>query len=291
MAATVALIASPLVATGPNLVSTVVQEAADANPYDGRVADSQDPSVTVGSTLEEQQAAIDGSGGDGADSDTVYFRATVHQCWLRDLDYTVLADVCAEGTEIAYDGLECDEDSYELAGLWAVTNQPGGAQTPPQLIDEGACVTPADLLAAATREFKTMPIDPAEVTLQVERDWAIVNFGVHPRTDDTPQVMATNLLGVPVEIRAVPAEYTWDAGDGTDPVVTDHPGGQWDTDTAIHLPYPAPGTYTVSLTTTWHGQFRITGTPTWTDVPGEATTTDTTYPIEVHDAEVRLVQP
>ncbi|WP_277213353.1 PKD domain-containing protein [Isoptericola croceus] len=202
-----------------------------------------------------------------------------------------MATVCEEGTELAYEGPDCDEDSFELAALWAVSNRPDGAQLPPELIDEGMCVTPADLLDAATREFRTMPITPARVSLEVERDWAIVNFGVHPRTDEDPQVLATELLGVPVEIRAVPAEYTWDAGDGTDPVVTDHPGGQWGTAQAIHLPYPAPGTFSVTLTTTWHGQFRIVGTPTWTDVPGEATTTDTTYPIEVHAAEVRLVQP
>jgi len=71
-------------------------------------------------------------------------------------------------------------------------------------------------------------------------------------------------------------------------VVTDHPGGPYDTTDAIHLPYPAPGTYTATLTTTWHGQFRITGTPTWTDIDGQLTTTDTTNPIEVHDAHVRL---
>ncbi len=251
--------------------------------------DMSKDSVDMLGSLEEQQAAIDGSG--GGDSDVTYFRATVHQCWLRDLDATLLAEACEEGTEIAYDGLDCDEDSYELAGLWAVTDQPGDAQRPAELVDEGACVTPADLLDAATREFKAMPIEPAQIALHAERDWAIVNFGVHPRTDDTPQMLETTLLGVPVQIRAVPAEYTWDPGDGTEAVVTDHPGGPWDTPTAIHLPYPAPGTYSVTLTTTWHGQFRITGTPTWTDVPGQATTTDTTYPIEVHDAEVRLVQP
>ena len=45
----------------------------------------------------------------------------------------------------------------------------------------------------------------------------------------------------------------------------------------------------VTLSTTWKGQFRITGTPTWTDVTGTATTTTTADPIQVYEARSRLV--
>ncbi|MDO8151854.1 hypothetical protein [Isoptericola sp. b408] len=266
------------------ILSAVVAAAApDDNRGFGGKAENQE--VTV--WLAEQEALVNSSGGDSA-SDTRYFRATVHYCLLSDLENTVLRDVCDEGTETIATGIDCPDDAFALAGLFAVTLAANGAESAPRLISEGTCVTAADLEAEAERAFRNMPVEPAQIHLEIERDWAIVNFGIHPRTDDTDQVMDTTLLGVPVQVRAYPAEYTWDAGDDTTPITTDHPGGRWDSADAINLPYPEPGTFTASLTTTWHGQFRITGTPTWTDIDGELTTTDSTDPIEVHDAEVRL---
>ncbi|MDO8144528.1 hypothetical protein [Isoptericola sp. 178] len=258
-----------------------------APDYTATADDATDEMYVEAETLAEQDALINSSGGDSA-SDTRYFRASVHYCLLSDLENTVLRTVCDEGTETIATGIDCPDDAFALAGLFAVTLGTNGSESAPRLISEGTCVTAADLEAEAERAFQSMPVEPAQIHLEIERDWAIVNFGIHPRTDETDQVMDTALLGVPVQIRAYPAEFTWDAGDDTAPITTDHPGGRWDSADAINLPYPEPGTFTASLTTTWHGQFRITGTPTWTDIDGELTTTDSTDPIEVHDAEVRL---
>ncbi|MEG3614993.1 hypothetical protein [Isoptericola haloaureus] len=268
-------------------VGVMAAIAAGTPDYDNWLDSGEEPAVNVGATLREQDDLLKGTSNDSA-SDTRYFRATVHYCLLSDLENTVLRDACAEGTETIATGIDCPDDAYELPGLFAVTLAGNGSESAPTLVSEGTCVTPADLRAEAERAFRTMPVEPAEIELEVDRDWAIVNFGIHPRTTDADQVMDTTLLGVPVQIRALPAEFTWDAGDETEPLTTEHPVGRWDSADAVHLPYPAPGTFTASLTTTWHGQFRITGTPTWTDIDGELTTTDTTAPIEVHDAEVRL---
>lgn len=254
--------------------------------YSDRLEDGEDPAVTVGAELKEQHELLESN--DSSDSDVRYYRATIHYCLLDDLDSTVLREACADGSETIAVGVDCADDAYALAGLFAVTVADNGSTSAPRLVSEGTCVTPADLQAEAEQAFRSMPVDPAQIQLQIDRDWAIVNFGIHPRTTDADQVMDTTLLGVPVQIRAVPAEFTWDAGDQTAPVTTEHPGGHWESTDAIHLPYPAPGTFTASLTTTWHGQFRIAGTPTWTDIDGQLTTTDATDPIEVHDAEVRL---
>jgi hypothetical protein len=249
----------------------------------------QEPSVNVAATTPaEQQDLIESTSGSSEPSDTRYVRADADMCWLRDLDTTILAAVCDDGEEVAYTGPDCSEDSYELPALFSVTVRDDGSTTPPVFEAEGVCVTPADLADEARRAWRTMPIEPAQIQLEVERDWAIVNLGVHPRTTDEPQIMDTMLLGVPVQLQAVPTEYTWDPGDDSDPVTTTHPGDRYDSPDAIHLPYPAPGVFTLTLTTTWEGQFRITGTPSWTSIDGTVTTSDSTDPIEVHGAEVRL---
>jgi hypothetical protein len=254
-----------------------------------RLDRTDEDSMSVGAlTPAEQQALIESANDDREPSDTRYIRADADMCWLRDLDTTILATVCDEGEEVAYTGPDCAEDSFELPALFSVTVRDDGSTTPPVFEAEGTCITPADLADEARRAWRTMPIEPARIHLEAERDWAIVNLGVHPRTTDEPQTLDTVLLGVPVQLQALPSEFTWDPGDDTSPVTTTHPGGHYDTPDAIHLPYPSPGTFTLSLTTTWEGQFRITGTPTWTPIDGTVTTDDATDPIEVHDAEVRL---
>jgi len=108
-------------------------------------------------------------------------------------------------------------------------------------------------------------------------------------TEPGEQVLDTTLLGIAVQIRATPRSFTWDYGDGTTPVSTTDPGAAYPQHTVAHT-YDQPADQVrITLTTTWSGQFRITGTPTWTDVTGTAATTSTADPLRVYEARSRLV--
>ncbi|MCB7136571.1 hypothetical protein LGQ04_08415 [Cellulosimicrobium marinum] len=191
-------------------------------------------------------------------------------------------------------GVECGADEHTLDPLYRQTRTVGtdgavGAWTLEEVLNEGDCVSPADLLAEAERQFATLPIVPSQVVVQPPDGWTLVNVPTITYTQDEPQVLAATLLGIGVEIRATPESFAWDYADGTDPVVTTDPGAPYP-DHTVHHTYVEPvESLTIGLTTTWSGQFRITGSPTWTDVPGTATTTSTAEPLRVYEARSRLV--
>lgn len=54
-------------------------------------------------------------------------------------------------------------------------------------------------------------------------------------------------------------------------------------------PYTQVGTWTITLTTTWTGRYRLAGTTTWQPVAGTATTTTTAPPFTAVEAHARLV--
>lgn len=248
-------------------------------------------SIDAVATLEDEQGLVASSSNGSSPSDDVYWRATPSLCKLSDLAgfVTRLAESCRDGEELAYEGLQCEGDGFALDALFRAQRLPDGSLGPAEVVNEGTCVTPADLLDAAAQEFATLQIQPSPLHVQPPDGWTLINVETITYTQDTPQEFATTLLGVPVTIRAVPDEFAWNYDDGTPALVTDHPGAPYPDHTVAHA-YTTPGEVTIGLTTTWRGQFQITGTPTWTDVPGTATTSTTTGPITVHEARTRLVE-
>ncbi|MFI2752596.1 PKD domain-containing protein, partial [Cellulomonas sp. P22] len=116
---------------------------------------------------------------------------------------------------------------------------------------------------------------------------------------DQPQELTTTLLDFPITVRATPTQYTWDFGDGSTPLTTTDPGAPFPADGhvdagrypdgVIGYPYPHLGTFTITLTTTWAGQYQVAGTTTWLPVTGTATTTTTHTPVTVLESRTHLV--
>ena len=148
---------------------------------------------------------------------------------------------------------------------------------------------PQDAMPAFTAEdFRRLPLTPPALTIQPNRAEVLVNMATITWTDPTPQLLVTDLLGYTVEVQATPTSYTWDYGDGSPPLVTTSPGHPWPDHDVAHT-YARPGTFTITLTTTLTGTYRMAGTTTWLPVTGTATTTTTSPPITAVDAPSRLV--
>ncbi|CAM3592858.1 PKD domain-containing protein [Isoptericola cucumis] len=233
-------------------------------------------------------------GKESAPSKWVYWRATPEMCELLGLTgsaETQFAAACARPeARVGYDGIECENDQFAMEALFRAERDPEtGELGPATIAGDEQCVSPADLAEAAAREFASLKIRPSPLHVQPPDGWTLINVDTITYTEDTPQEFDTTLLGVPVTLRAVPAEYSWDYDDGTRPLVTDTPGAPYPNHTVAHT-YSAPGTATITLDTTWAGQFRIAGTATWTDVPGAATTETSTDEITIHEARTRLVE-
>lgn len=238
------------------------------------------------------------SGSDGGPPTERYYRAAQTTCAVfhgLDDPTSDLSGRCAEWERLVAENLECDENSYYLGALYRQTREIGADGTPGEWSEAGdpvadqSCVTPADLADEAARALATLAITPSPIVVQPPNGWTLVNVPTITYTEPGEQMLDTTLLGIPVQIRATPTSYTWDYGDGSGPVTTTDPGAAYPNHTVAHTYEQPADQVTIALTTTWTGQFRITGTPTWTDVAGTATTTSSADPLQVYEARSRLV--
>ncbi|MBX9245513.1 PKD domain-containing protein [Actinotalea ferrariae] len=156
-----------------------------------------------------------------------------------------------------------------------------------QFVSDWACPQVA-LPTFTAEDFRRLPLAPAQVTLQPAASTVLINIPTITMAAAPEQLLTTDLLGFPVEVRAVAATYTWDYGDGSAPLVTTSPGRPYPNHD-VHHSYARPGTYTITLTTTWTGEYRFAGTSAWTPVDGTATTVSTVPPITAMEARSTLV--
>src|SRR5699024_3066478 len=146
-------------------------------------------------------------------------------------------------------------------------------------------VTGAEL-SAAVREYVRVRIDPAPVVLQPDQDWHLVNLPVIVRTEPAVQEFATELLGLPVQIRAEPVSYSWDFGDGSPVLNTTEAGAAYPDHTIEHA-YTGAGEYQITLIAYWSGSFRV-GEGPWIDIDGLGVTASTTPTLSVQTRNSRL---
>ena len=221
------------------------------------------------------------------------WRITPAMCFLRDLGgVTAFAESCDEGRQLAYAGIECEDDEQAVGALFEQRRGANG-WSDAALVEDESCLAErrqqVDIPAAAAKAFQEMQIAPSEVNVQPPDGWTLVNIDTIAFTENQPRTMSTSLFGIPVEIRAVPSNYSWDFGDGSAPLVTSDPGAPYPAHTVAHA-YMKTGDAVISLTTTWHGQFRLAGEPTWYDVAGEGTTVSSSGSLEILEARARLVE-
>ncbi len=258
-----------------------------------------------------------------------YFRADMARCNLLGIDgpnaATMEAVCAADRAAREVDVIvvpACPAPGVQLNPLWVQRLQDGGTYSAPEQVTGYQYLTAADLAGEAQRVFTTMHVPTPSATLQTGWDRLLVNAYYPVYTDAETVTQEATLLDVPVEIRAVPDRFVWDFDDPFSPgggtLTTDDLGAPWqegdeqpDDDWVAHAwtRLGDPGTaagyaagarwtegrvkyrvdVTVTLATTWHGQFRIAGSPAWTDIPGDITTNSTAGTWTVTEARSKLV--
>lgn len=271
--------------------------ADDGYEQFGGTANGQTLSVGAERVPKTAQRSSDGSSLNASESQqrppVRQWRVTPAMCLLSDLSgATGFAESCDEGYQLAYAGIECEEDEQAVGALFEQRRDSDG-WSDADLVEEESCLAEqreqVDIPAAAARAFQEMEIAPSEVNVQPPDGWTLVNVDTIAFTDTAPRTMSTSLFGIPVQIRAVPSSYSWDFGDGSAPLVTTDPGAPYPAHTISHA-YVKQGAATISLTTTWRGQFRLAGEPTWHDVAGEGSTVSSSDSLEILEARARLVE-
>lgn len=129
---------------------------------------------------------------------------------------------------------------------------------------------PVVLPTVTVSDLRRVGLPASPVHLQPGDGQALLNVPLILRTTGGTVVRDTTVLGFPVRIRATPTSWTWDLGDGTRLGPTSDPGRPYPRQTLTHT-YTSPGDRTVTLTTTWSGEYSIAGLP-YRPVEGTATT-------------------
>ena len=155
-------------------------------------------------------------------------------------------------------------------------------------VDDGCPADPQAAVFLSVGDFRSLPLSASVASYQPATGTGLVNMELIVFTDPAPQVLQTTVLGTPVTVQATPTGFSWDFGDGSEPLVTTDPGAPYPQFRVFHV-YREPGDYLVELTTTWSGQFQVNGQGPWYPVTGTAQTTSPPYPETVVEARSRLV--
>jgi len=117
----------------------------------------------------------------------------------------------------------------------------------------------------------------------------LVNAETIVHTDATEHTLSTQVLGIDVDVRVTPTHYTWNFGDGSEPLIKIDPGAPWPDHTTAHK-YQSVGDFRITLHTEWDAHFRAQGASTWQPVAGTPVTVAQSEPFETVTATPRLTR-
>ena len=142
------------------------------------------------------------------------------------------------------------------------------------------------------QDFQQLAVAPAASHVQPAPD-TLKNMHTNVYAQAQPQTFTTTLGGYPVQVRAYPVQYTWYYGDGTTLGPTPLtgaplPDGAWDEPTDTSHVYTTTGDFTVTLTTSFYGEYNIADTG-WQPVAGYNQVTSPPVALSVWRATVHNV--
>lgn len=130
----------------------------------------------------------------------------------------------------------------------------------------GAGAAAEPVVVTVTREdFARLPVQPLAAHAGPDEGWLPVSMINVLHTEPVTQALETELLGTPVQVRALPIEYHWDLGDGNT-ITTKKPGKPFPSE-QVTATYSQEGWYDITLTTTFAGQYSVNGGE-WQDIDG-----------------------
>ncbi|WP_229672715.1 PKD domain-containing protein [Citricoccus zhacaiensis] len=120
-------------------------------------------------------------------------------------------------------------------------------------------------------DFRALDIAPSEIESD-SGGFGLIRGNTNFFATEEDQTLTTTMLGQQVAIQAVPVQWTWDYGDGSEPLSNPYPGGpqvEFNQETTTSHVYEDTGQYAVGLTTSYRGQFSVNDGP-WIAIPGTA---------------------
>jgi hypothetical protein len=120
-------------------------------------------------------------------------------------------------------------------------------------------------------DFRRLDIAPSDIESD-SGGFGLIRANTNFFATEESQTLNTTMLGQQVAIQAIPVEWTWNYGDGSEKVSNPFPGGpqkEFNQKTTTSHVYEKTGEFSVSLSTAYRGQFSVNGGP-WIAIPGVA---------------------
>lgn len=159
------------------------------------------------------------------------------------------------------------------AGAPLTIGQPGWERTGTLCASTAAAGTDPLVPAYSLADFRRLPLPAGTSRVEPPGGYVLVTMPTNVFTTATdPLVLDTVLAGIPIQVRATPARWSWDFGDGKGRVgPTDQPGAAYPSLTHTHA-YAERGSYDITMTTYYTGEYTLDGA-TWLPIVGEAEVT------------------
>lgn len=203
----------------------------------------------------------------------------VHYCYLEDGE---IDDFCAQFANTFCDGVGTIQQDWESEEGAVVGNAECGTddQAQPVAPEDPAEEDDAPPPPVITQEdLAQLPIEAGSVSFEPDLlGFGYINRHTNVFSQIETQTISREMLGYEVDIRATPAEFHWDYGDGA-ARTTYEPGaplgdgdaaGRTDAETSTSHVYEETGTFEVRLDVTFIGEYRVDGGP-WTAIYGSTT--------------------
>ncbi len=146
------------------------------------------------------------------------------------------------------------------------------------------------VVTVSLEDFQRLPLKGSGITVHPDVEYYYVNLPVRFYSENTPQVLSTDILGTHVLVEATPSSYVWDYGNGesSGPLL---PAARPRFSGRVEYTYKKSTYYDIGLTTSWTGRYSTDGGVTWQTIPGTATTTETYEQLPVAESIPLLVKP
>ena len=165
---------------------------------------------------------------------------------------------------------------------------PGWSQTGQRCITPPTPGSPPVVVPGLSLEdFQRLPLPAGAPNIEPDNGYTLINVPTNVYAEAQPVVLDTTLLGFDVQVRATPASYSWDFGDGTTLGPTEDPGAPYPALSTTHT-YAAGGAYAITLTTSYTGEYSVEGGP-WLPVPGQAQVSSAPVAVEALSGGNQLV--
>jgi hypothetical protein len=145
-------------------------------------------------------------------------------------------------------------------------------------------------VTVSLEDFQRLPLKGSGITVHPQVEHYYVNLPVRFYSENTPQVLSTEILGTQVLVEATPSSYVWDYGNGesSGPLL---PAARPRSSGRVDYTYKKSTYYDIGLTTSWTGRYSTDGGVTWQTIPGTATTTETFEQLPIAESIPLLVKP